>query len=181
MSEQKIRGFIVRTDLAYDLDHHLWVDTSRSDVVRVGMDPLGVETSGTLAQLVLHAPGGDYSRGQPVGSLEAEKYVGPVVTPLSGRVIAVNHQFSPFHSRLLRMFHGTKLEPFPRDQQHAENDRHRGADLARGHLLDSPQQDVRQGEHEHGKAAHERRDDGDPVQTEGGIHEDVGEEIRDAR
>ena len=92
MSEQKIRGFIVRTDLAYDLDHHLWVDTSRSDRVRVGMDPLGVETSGTLAQLVLHAPGGDYSRGQPVGSLEAEKYVGPVVTPLSGRVIAVNHQ-----------------------------------------------------------------------------------------
>jgi glycine cleavage system H protein len=54
------------------------------------MDPLGVETSGTLAQLVLHPPGVDYLRGQTVGSLEAEKYVGPVVTPLSGRVIAVN-------------------------------------------------------------------------------------------
>jgi glycine cleavage system H protein len=91
MSEQKILGFIIRTDLAYDLDHHLWVDIAGShQVVRVGMDPLGVETSGPLAQLVLHAPGVDYLQGQTVGSLEAEKYVGPVVTPLSGRVIAVN-------------------------------------------------------------------------------------------
>lgn len=90
MSESRILGFIVRTDLAYDLEHHLWVEPIGADRVRVGMDPLGVETSGTLAQLVLHTPGGDYVRGQAVGSLEAEKYVGPVVAPLSGRVVAVN-------------------------------------------------------------------------------------------
>jgi glycine cleavage system H protein len=90
MSEKKILGFIIRTDLAYDLVHHLWVDAAHPHQVRVGMDPLGVETSGTLAQLVLHPPGVDYLRGQTVGSLEAEKYVGPVVTPLSGRVVAVN-------------------------------------------------------------------------------------------
>ncbi len=92
MSETRILGFTIRTDLSYDLDHHLWVDGAGPGLVRVGMDPLGVETSGTLAQLVLSSPGGEYRRGESVGSLEAEKYVGPVVTPLSGRITATNDQ-----------------------------------------------------------------------------------------
>jgi glycine cleavage system H protein len=91
MSVSRILGFGIRTDLAYDLEHHLWVDATRRDRVRVGLDPLGVETSGTLAQLVLEAPGADHLRGEAVGSLEAEKYVGPVITPLSGRLLAANH------------------------------------------------------------------------------------------
>jgi glycine cleavage system H protein len=91
MSEVQVLGFKVRTDLAYDMVHHLWVAVTNVDrVCRVGMDPLGVDTSGTLAQLVLHQPGMHYLADQAVGSLEAEKYVGPVVTPLSGRVIAIN-------------------------------------------------------------------------------------------
>jgi glycine cleavage system H lipoate-binding protein len=61
MSVSRILGFGIRTDLAYDLEHHLWVDATRGDRVRVGLDPLGVETSGTLAQLVLEAPGADTS------------------------------------------------------------------------------------------------------------------------
>jgi glycine cleavage system H protein len=91
MSEVRILGFTIRTDLVYDLDHHLWID-ARSDAVRVGMDPLGVETSGTLAQLMLRQPETESSRGDAVGSLEAEKFVGPVVTPLSGWVTTVNER-----------------------------------------------------------------------------------------
>ncbi|HSL25971.1 MAG TPA: glycine cleavage system protein H [Acidimicrobiia bacterium] len=91
MSETKILGFTIRTDLAYDLDHHLWIDAG-SVPVRVGMDPLGVETAGTLSQLLLRPPGVEASQGDAVGSLEAEKFVGPVVTPLSGLVTTVNEK-----------------------------------------------------------------------------------------
>lgn len=84
---------MIRTDLGYDLEHHLWVARLEARL-RVGMDPLGVETSGTLSQLVLRPAGGHYRRGEAVGSLEAEKFVGPVVTPLSGELLAVNHEVS---------------------------------------------------------------------------------------
>ncbi len=90
MSEMQVRGFPVRLDLAYDMATHLWVATMGPDRVRVGMDALGVETSGTLAQLALGAVGTEVGRGEPFGSIEAEKFVGPLVAPIGGRVVAVN-------------------------------------------------------------------------------------------
>lgn len=90
MATEDVRGFTVRTDLAYDCQRHMWVDTISPERVRVGMDPLGLETAGTLAQLELAPPGTAFSRGDHFGSLEAEKFVGPLVAPLSGTVTAVN-------------------------------------------------------------------------------------------
>jgi len=89
MTVQTVSGFAVETDLAYDLERHMWVSRQDSGVVRIGMDPLGLETSGTLAQLSFR-PDGGVTRGEPFGSLEAEKFVGPLVSPLSGRILAVN-------------------------------------------------------------------------------------------
>ncbi len=89
MTVQKVSGFAVQTDLAYDLGHHMWVAVLDSGKVRIGMDALGLETSGTLAQLLFEKDA-EFTRGESFGSLEAEKYVGPLISPLSGRVIAVN-------------------------------------------------------------------------------------------
>ena len=89
MTVQTVSGFAVETDLAYDLDRHMWVSSQDAGVVRIGMDSLGLETSGTLAQLSFQ-PHGEIARGEPFGSLEAEKFVGPLVSPLSGRILAVN-------------------------------------------------------------------------------------------
>jgi len=90
MTTIMVKGFEVRPDLAYDFEYHMWVEDLSDGRVRIGMDSLGVETSGTLAHLVMVEPGTELSRGEPFGSLEAEKYVGPLVAPLSGRVVAVN-------------------------------------------------------------------------------------------
>lgn len=84
-----ISGFEIRTDLRYALQDHLWVQVVEGRV-RVGMDPLGVETSGTLAQVAFAPPGVPVARGEAVGSIEAEKFVGPIVAALSGVVTAVN-------------------------------------------------------------------------------------------
>lgn len=85
-----VKGFRVEFGLGYDLDHHIWVEEREPGRVRVGMDPLGVETSGTLAQMAFAAVGTEVRRGEPFGTLEAEKFVGPLVSPLSGAVTAVN-------------------------------------------------------------------------------------------
>jgi glycine cleavage system H protein len=90
MTESIVGGFAVRTDLAFDLEHHTWVDALGEGRARVGMDSLGVETSGTLAQLSFVAVGSAVERGEQIGSLEAEKFVGPIVSPVSGVVTAVN-------------------------------------------------------------------------------------------
>lgn len=84
-----IDGFEIRTDLSYWLDDHLWVDP-RGESLRVGMDPLGVETSGTLAQVAFSDVGASVTRGEAVGSIEAEKFVGPIVAAVSGTVAATN-------------------------------------------------------------------------------------------
>jgi glycine cleavage system H protein len=91
MSEiTEVAGFGVALDRAYDPAGHFWVSMVASDRARIGMDALGVETSGTIAQLAFLPTGGQLKRGEAFGSLEAAKFVGPLTSPLSGRVTATN-------------------------------------------------------------------------------------------
>ncbi len=90
MSSTTIAGFEVRLDRAYDFNTHMWVEVRAPDRVRIGMDSLGIETAGTLAQLQFTESESTLTRGTAIGSLEAEKFVGPLVSPISGTVVAVN-------------------------------------------------------------------------------------------
>ena len=47
---------------------------------RIGMDALGIETSGTLAELSFVPVGTELTAGRPFGQLEAAKFVGPLVS-----------------------------------------------------------------------------------------------------
>lgn len=83
-------GYRIRTDVAHDPASHAWVSPSRGDRVRVGLDPLGVETTGTLVQLLLPQVGERVTRGGSAGTVEAAKFVGPLPCPVTGSVAAVN-------------------------------------------------------------------------------------------
>lgn len=85
-----VRGYVLALDRAYDPSSHLWVLPLEDGGVRVGMDPLGTEANGTLAQLVLRPPGTEVGRGEALGELEAAKFVGPILSPISGVIRAVN-------------------------------------------------------------------------------------------
>jgi glycine cleavage system H protein len=87
---QKVRGFPLALDRGYHPDSHMWVKVTGPGRVRIGMDPLGVETSGTLAELSLPEPGAALTAGQPFGQLEAVKFVGPLISPVCGTVLACN-------------------------------------------------------------------------------------------
>jgi glycine cleavage system H protein len=86
----QVAGFGVALDRAYDPAGHFWVSMIGSDRARIGMDALGVETSGTIAQLAFLGVGENLKRGEAFGSLEAAKFVGPLTSPLSGTVTATN-------------------------------------------------------------------------------------------
>jgi glycine cleavage system H protein len=85
-----VAGFGVALDRVYDPAGHFWVSMVGATAARIGMDALGVETSGTIAQLAFLPVGENLKRGEPFGSLEAAKFVGPLTSPLSGTVTAAN-------------------------------------------------------------------------------------------
>ena len=91
----QVAGFPLALDRFYHPGTHLWVQRSGGApadgaTVRIGMDPLGIETSGTLASLSFQAAGSALTAGRPFGQLEAAKFVGPLLSPVSGVLLAVN-------------------------------------------------------------------------------------------
>ncbi|HEX9033834.1 MAG TPA: glycine cleavage system protein H [Streptosporangiaceae bacterium] len=87
---REVSGFTIALDRSYQPVTHMWVRLTEPGRVTIGMDPLGIETSGTLAQLSLPEPGAVLTAGRPFGQLEAVKFVGPLTSPVSGTVLAVN-------------------------------------------------------------------------------------------
>lgn len=88
----EIEGYRLARNRSYHPDTHVWVEPLSHDPIRVrlGLDALGLETTGTLAQLAIVPVGTRVERGAEFGSLEAEKFVGPLTSPLTGTVVAVN-------------------------------------------------------------------------------------------
>lgn len=99
MSRIIIEGYELHNDLFYDSEADMWVKVEGKKA-KVGIDPLGLEINGTLSQLAVAELGTRVKRGEPFGSLEAEKFVGPVVSPLSGLVSAVNEDVLKNISRM---------------------------------------------------------------------------------
>ena len=86
----RVHGFPLALDRLYQADTHMWVRLNTQGQATIGMDPLGIETSGTLAEFSFLAVGAELAAGRPFGQLEAAKFVGPLVSPVSGTVLAVN-------------------------------------------------------------------------------------------
>ena len=86
----EVRGFALALDRSYQPGSHMWVKSAGPGRVRIGMDPLGLATSGTLAELSLPGAGTELTAGRPFGQLEAVKFVGPLTSPVSGTVLSCN-------------------------------------------------------------------------------------------
>lgn len=89
----EIAGYELDPDRLYDARTHMWVELQEAgESARVGMDPLGQETSGDVVALSLAPPGAQLLRGETFGDLEAAKFVGPLISPVSGMVALVNDE-----------------------------------------------------------------------------------------
>ncbi|UTI66881.1 glycine cleavage system protein H [Paraconexibacter antarcticus] len=86
----EIAGYELRLDRLYDPATHMWVQLQEGCRARIGLDPLSSETSGDVVALSLVEPGTIVAQGESVGDLEAAKFVGPLVSPVTGTVDEVN-------------------------------------------------------------------------------------------
>ena len=90
-----VDGYQLAADRYYDQATHLWVETAVPGATvrgaaRCGFDPLGSETSGDIVAVSFEPEGTVVERGGAFGNLEAAKFVGPLVAPLSGTIRAHN-------------------------------------------------------------------------------------------
>lgn len=89
----RIEGYDFPDDLWYHPREHLWLRPEREGgqwIVTVGVDAVGQDALGEVVYVQLTEAGRAVTRGEAVGSLEAEKMVRPVLAPLSGTLSEVN-------------------------------------------------------------------------------------------
>ena len=89
----RVEGYDFPADLWYHPREHLWLRPERNEdgwLVTVGVDAVGQDALGEVVYVQLMEAGRAVSRGDAVGSLEAEKMVRPVLAPLSGTLAVVN-------------------------------------------------------------------------------------------
>ncbi len=85
-------GCEVPSDLLYDLSADVWVRPEAEDLVRVGMTDVAQSRMGKLVQLSWKQRGRPVTRGRPLLVLESAKWVGPMVSPVSGKIEEANEE-----------------------------------------------------------------------------------------
>ena len=79
----------LRTDLRYDPATLYWIDI-RGNTARVGLSPLVQESTGSFVAVQFSEVGTGVRKGGSFGSTEAEKHVGQLKAPVSGKLLRVN-------------------------------------------------------------------------------------------
>jgi glycine cleavage system H protein len=83
--------FHIPNDRYYDDANHLWakVDSATGRVI-IGIDELGLQALGDLVYITIKEIGTPVKRGKAVGTLEAAKMTGDIISPVSGILIGRN-------------------------------------------------------------------------------------------
>lgn len=76
-------------ELYYTKDH-TWARIEDNGSVTVGMDAFGAKAAGNIEFIDLPMEEDEFEAGEAFGSLESAKWVGGLLMPVSGTVIAVN-------------------------------------------------------------------------------------------
>jgi glycine cleavage system H protein len=86
----KVENLHLPADRHYDPAEHLWVKIE-GGTARIGIDELGRWAAGTISYVDLHRIGKRLDRrGAPFGTLEANKFVGALRTPIRGTIVETN-------------------------------------------------------------------------------------------
>lgn len=86
----EIRGCKIPEDRYYWVEKHVWAVVISPELVRVGMTAIAQKLSGTLNAITAKAAGKEVVKGKSLATAESSKWVGPVPSPLSGKVVKAN-------------------------------------------------------------------------------------------
>jgi len=79
-------------ELLYDVGNNTWLRIDSDKEVTVGVTSLLSAVAGKLIRVKLKPSGATINRGQSLGTLESERFVGPVPSPVSGELVQTNQR-----------------------------------------------------------------------------------------
>ncbi len=82
-------GCDLPAELYYFVEKHIWLRPDGDEVV-MGLTDVAQHLAGKVIAVTVKKVGRSLSRGQSAATVESSKWVGPVPTPVSGEIVAVN-------------------------------------------------------------------------------------------
>jgi len=77
-------------DLHYLIEKHIWVQRQSDGAVFIGITDVAQKLAGKIIVVTTKKVGRAIASGQSVGTIESSKWVGPIPSPLTGEIVAVN-------------------------------------------------------------------------------------------
>lgn len=87
---EEIRGCVVLKDLYYLVDDHTWLTVNDDGTVTVGMTDVAQNMAGPILHAKAKKVGTVRVKGKPLATVESSKWVGPLKSPVSGEIVAIN-------------------------------------------------------------------------------------------
>jgi len=90
----EVRGCVLPLHLYYSVTDHTWVHVQDDGSCRVGMTDVAQNLAGPLLHAKPKKVGASRQRGKPVATVESSKWVGPVKSPITGEITAINDELA---------------------------------------------------------------------------------------
>lgn len=90
----EVRGCVLPLGLHYSVVDHTWITVNDDGTVTVGMTDVAQNLAGPLLHAKPKKVGAVRARGKPLATVESSKWVGPVKSPVTGEIVAVNDELA---------------------------------------------------------------------------------------
>ena len=85
-----VRGCNIPEDRYYWVEKHVWARLETDDTVTIGITDVAQNMAKGIVNATPKDAGRTVQKGKSAGTLESGKWVGPVTSPLTGEIVAVN-------------------------------------------------------------------------------------------
>ncbi len=86
----EVRGCEFPDGLLYEVASNIWVRPEGAGEITLGMTSYGCCLAGPLVAFTPRRVGKEIRQGRSCATVESGKWVGPIITPVSGVILAVN-------------------------------------------------------------------------------------------
>jgi glycine cleavage system H protein len=85
-----IRGCNIPEDRYYWVEKHVWAIPEPDGTVKIGITDVAQNLAKGIVNITPKEPGRTVQKGKSAGTLESGKWVGPVISPVTGEIVEVN-------------------------------------------------------------------------------------------
>jgi glycine cleavage system H protein len=86
----EVKNCLLPDDLFYSVEHNLWVRDLKDGTAEVGMTDIAQTMAGAIIHCTPKAAGKKVKKGKSLATVESGKWVGPVRSPFTGEIVAMN-------------------------------------------------------------------------------------------